>query len=154
MDHIGNPRPVRERRCARYGEDTIPKPGGLEALLPATGIEQHSIDFGRYSSQIEGGATAVRLIAQSQLTDPCRTSMMAVSLRVMKILGGNREHRAGDPNCRFCDSPDGKHWPQPHNDGVIVKDCAGLVHCEEVPSSGSSLASSVLYRCDVCGDAI
>jgi len=35
-------------------EDTIPKPDGLEALLPTMGTEQQSIDLGRYSRKIKG----------------------------------------------------------------------------------------------------
>jgi hypothetical protein len=72
----------------------------------------------------------------------------------MKISGGEREHRVGDSACPACDSPNGQHWPQRHHDGIVIKDCLGLVHCEEVPMPGSRGASSVVYGCDSCDDSI
>jgi hypothetical protein len=74
---------------------------------------------------------------------------------IMKITEeGRREHHVGNAACPACDSPDGQHWPQPHRDGIVIKNCLGLVHYEEVPTPGSRGASSVVYRCDLCGDSI
>lgn len=67
----------------------------------------------------------------------------------MKITAQGRDHQVGNPQCPGCDHPDGKHWPQPHSDGLIT--CPGLVHCDEVPAPGHP---DVVYRCDACDDAI
>lgn len=72
----------------------------------------------------------------------------------MRISGGRREHQPDDPKCLACDSPDGKHWPQLHSDGLVIRNCAGLVHCEEVPNDDSRGSFSVIYRCDACGESI
>jgi len=72
----------------------------------------------------------------------------------MKIQPEGPDHLVGDRHCRACHRDKQQAWPQAHYDGIVVKTCPGLVHCEEVPVPQSLGSSKLIYRCDVCGDSL